>query len=404
VTGRIAAIAVLVLLPGLAAAQDVEFAGFGDARLEDTSGDRTSLQGGLGKLQWNGNGESFRAEPEFEQLVGSASVGVTPELRGFADMRFDPNLRTELDLLDAFFRWRPVSTTNWRWSFKAGAFFPPISLENGGIGWTSPWTLTPSAINSWVGQELRTIGTEATGEWRDGVDDVQISAALYGWNDLAGAQLAHFGWVFDDQPTGLFGQQARQADLGPRAQGPAYTQEFQEISGNPGWYGNLSWSHQGLGLVQVMRYDNRVDTQTESDGQYPWHTDFWSLGTSAEFGSFTLLAQGMTGQTVITPDGGPALTTDFHAAYVLLGWEQGEWRIAERLDQFGTSGRRLGLNDDLSEHGWSPVTAVTWKPLDWLRFTAEALVVDSWRAERLAEGLPPRAVETQMQLGVRAFF
>jgi hypothetical protein len=29
---------------------------------------------------------------------------------------------------------------------KGGAFFAPISLENDGIGWTSTWTLTRSAI------------------------------------------------------------------------------------------------------------------------------------------------------------------------------------------------------------------------------------------------------------------
>ena len=53
-------------------------------------------------------------------------------------------------------RRRPVS-----WSVKAGAFFPTISLENDDLGWTSPYTLTPSAINSWIGEELRTIGSEA---------------------------------------------------------------------------------------------------------------------------------------------------------------------------------------------------------------------------------------------------
>ena len=45
---------------------------------------------------------------------------------------------------------------------KAGAFFPTISLENDDIGWTSPYTLSASAINTWIGEELRTIGTEGT--------------------------------------------------------------------------------------------------------------------------------------------------------------------------------------------------------------------------------------------------
>jgi hypothetical protein len=404
--GRILALAVLVAMPGIAAAQDITLDGFGDARLESTSGDRSSFQGGLGKLQWNGNGQDFRTQPEFDELVAAGSIGITPELRGFADLRWDPNLRTELDLLDAYFRWRPVSTNDWRWSVKAGAFFPPISLENEGIGWTTPWTLTPSAVNSWVGDELRTLGTEATLEWRDGIDDIRLSSAVYGWNDPAGVQLAHRGWVFDDQPTGLFSDY-RVTDLNALRSHqpvPSYAEAFHEIDSNPGWYGNLSWSRSGLGQVQLMRYDNLVDIADENDSQYGWHTDFWSLGMRAEFGPFTLLAQGLTGQTVVAPEPAPTSTTGFHAAYVLLGWEQDEWRIAARLDQFGTRERHLGSAPELSEHGWSPVTAVTWKPLDWLRLTGEALVVDSWRTERLAEGLSPRSVETQLQLGARVFF
>ena len=55
------------------------------------------------------------------------------------------------------------------WSVKTGAFFPTISLENDDLGWTSPYTLTPSAINSWIGEELRTIGSEAILRYDTGV-------------------------------------------------------------------------------------------------------------------------------------------------------------------------------------------------------------------------------------------
>ena len=64
--------------------------------------------------------------------------------------------------------WKPISAGiraadgDVSWSVKTGAFFPTISLENDDLGWTSPYTLTPSAINSWIGEELRTIGSEGT--------------------------------------------------------------------------------------------------------------------------------------------------------------------------------------------------------------------------------------------------
>ena len=84
-----------------------------------------------------------------------------------------------------------------------GAFFPPISLENDGIGWTSRWTLTPSAINSWVGEELRTIGAELRVEHRGDAGTFSAQAALFGRNDPAGELLAARGWSMGDLTSGL---------------------------------------------------------------------------------------------------------------------------------------------------------------------------------------------------------
>ena len=54
-------------------------------------------------------------------------------------------------------------------------------------GWRSPYTLSFSAINTWVGEELRTIGAEYSLDWlgrSHGHDfDFTLNAAAYGWND-----------------------------------------------------------------------------------------------------------------------------------------------------------------------------------------------------------------------------
>src|SRR6185295_12162247 len=143
-----------------------------------------------------------------------------------------------VDLVEAYFKYRPVSTTPLRWSFKAGAFFPPISLENDGIGWTSPWTLTPSAINSWVGEELRTIGGEGRLEWRGAAHQLEAFGALYAANEPAGALLADRGWALHDRPTGLFDRvripDAMAATL--RRSAPFYEGPFQQLDGRVGWY------------------------------------------------------------------------------------------------------------------------------------------------------------------------
>ena len=66
--------------------------------------------------------------------------------------------RSGVDALETYLRYDDAGAHDLSWSVKAGAFFPTISLENDDIGWASPYTLTPSAINSWIGDEMRTIG------------------------------------------------------------------------------------------------------------------------------------------------------------------------------------------------------------------------------------------------------
>src|SRR5258705_7593115 len=151
---------VLLLLasssPAMAA--DFHFDGYADFRLIVPSNQESWQNGLLGKLRYGA--EDNKPELRLAEAVGQAVVLVTPELMGLAVIRIEPEQRTFFDFLEAYVRYRPVSTTAWRWSVKAGAFFPPVSLENTELGWTSPWTLTPSAINTWGCEELRTIGFE----------------------------------------------------------------------------------------------------------------------------------------------------------------------------------------------------------------------------------------------------
>ncbi len=89
--------------------------------------------------------------------------------------------------------------------YDSGAFYPPMSLENRATGWETPYTLTPSPISSWIGEEIRTIGLEGQVDWlgtRTGHSfDLQLTGALFGWNDPAGTMIALNGFVLDDRQT-----------------------------------------------------------------------------------------------------------------------------------------------------------------------------------------------------------
>src|SRR5687767_8692090 len=77
----------------------------------------------------------------------------------YTDPDFDPNI------VEAYLNYRPVPRGPLRIRAKAGAFYMPLSTENIGIAWSSPYSTTWSVINSWVGEELRVIGSEIIVDW-----------------------------------------------------------------------------------------------------------------------------------------------------------------------------------------------------------------------------------------------
>jgi hypothetical protein len=70
-----------------------------------------------------------------------------------------------LDVTEVYLDWKPFPKNGWRWRTKFGAFYPPVSLENRAAGWASGYSLSSSAINTWLGEEFRTIGAEVTATW-----------------------------------------------------------------------------------------------------------------------------------------------------------------------------------------------------------------------------------------------
>ncbi len=390
-------LAVFAGLTETARAQEVSLSGRLDFRLVAPSGEDSNFDGGLGKFRW-GNGRGSPVLPDLGGAILRGSVLLTPELRAVADIRYDPRQKTAVDLLDAYVRWRPVSTTNWRWSVKLGAFFAPISLENTGIGWTSEWTITPSAIDSWVGQELRTIGAETTLEWRGSVDRFEAVGAVFGLNEPAGETIDAYGWTFNDRPTGLFDH------LRLPEQEQRYSHEFRQFDHAVGYYAGLAWERPDTGRLALLYYDNRTDPAAHDSYEFNWHTQFWSLGYSTQFGPVVVLAQALAGSTTIAPTPTFVSTTDFWSYYVLAGIERGAWRYAVRFDQFGTRGHQPGTDLKSDERGIAGTAAVTWTPRKGLSIVAEVLTVDYNRPLRTTIGKPAHTTETQAQIALRVGF
>ncbi len=387
----------------------LDLKGYVEGRAVAADGTMTWERNGLGKTRYGGTGDVvFRGEgalivePKFGfDLTGRVVVSVAAE-------QYRP-----VSLVEAFLQYKPAPTGDVGFRAKGGFFFPPISLENTSLAWTSPYTITSSAINTWVGEELRTIGGEATVFYHNHDLEAGFTGALYTANDPAGTQLTWRGWALHDREVGLFDRiQLTQIPIIKPPSGAlskqAPTEEpFHEIDMRVGYYAAGYLEHADWGKATLMWYDNNANDRALALGQWAWDTKFWALGYTAELPwDVDLVAQYMDGRTsVVTIPNRPYPLdyAEFRAAYGLISKEWGRHRLSFRFDRFSTHSDNIAL-DDTNEHGSALTLAYNFRPTTKTRITLEGLHVNSTRPERAAIGLPVHAIENQVMLSFRLFF
>ena len=85
--------------------------------------------------------------------------------------------------------------------------WPPVSLEHEGADWHVKDSITPSAINSWIGEEVRPVAAEGTLAATLGEHKLRATAAIMAANDTAGTLLTFRGWALHDRTTLAFRRQ-----------------------------------------------------------------------------------------------------------------------------------------------------------------------------------------------------
>ena len=316
-----------------------------------------------------------------------------------------------VSVIEAFLQYKPAPTGDFGVRAKGGFFFPPISLENTGLAWTSPYTITSSAIDSWVGEELRTIGGEATLFHQSENLEIGLTGALFTANDPAGTQLTWRGWSLNDREIGLFDHMQIPKIPIIQSTGALFKQApteepFHEIDNRVGTYAAATLDHADYGKATVMWYDNNANDHALDAGQWAWHTNFLAVGYTVPLPwDVDFIAQYMKGRTTVISLPAPLDPvdyTDYWSAYGLLSKEWGRNRVSFRFDRFATSGDPL--HDNTDERGTALTFAYNYRPATNVRLSLEYLRVDSTRPERAALGLPVRALENQIQASIRLFF
>jgi hypothetical protein len=375
-------------------------------------------EGGLGKLRYDRRGDGFNAVRAYAQYRGQ----IAETLWGHVILDYVDDASGGLDVSEAYLTWRPLPKSRNQHQLRVGAFYPPLSLENTSAGWASPYTLSYSAINTWLGEEVRPIGAEWSLRRHLGAAGSPhelgaFAAAFYG-NDPAGTLLFWRGWSLHD----------RQSRLGDKLSIPpapvwdasgniVATREqtlepFHEIDHRAGLYAGVEWRYSKRVLVQFARFDNKADPYTFSDGEWSWRTYFDHLAAQISLPArLGLIAQWMNGETgwltgagpdgVISPAAAFAEDT-FDAKFLLLTRAFGDrHRLSMRYDEFMIVRAEdpPALRSD-SGHAWT--LAYRYEPSQrGLRIVAEWLQIDSQRELWPAfYGAAPRATERELRLQI----
>jgi hypothetical protein len=367
-----------------------------DLRAVNSDGRQSFLDNGLGKLRFDSDHEGIqlgRLRAAWNQPLGEVFAAHVEA------SAWDDDDKNPIDLTEAYLEYRPYPHAGWRARVRLGAFYPPMSLENRARGWQTPYTITPSAISSWVGEELRTIGLEGQVDWlgtRQGQHfDFQLTGAVFGWNDPAGTMIASHGFTFHDRQTTLFGR------VGAPQSDPlkAKKEVFHEIDGRPGYYVGGQARYLDRAILSVLHYDNRADPSVAAPEirDFAWQTRFDSVALRIETGNqWTVLLQALDGDTSIDPYVPLTWNYDSQSALVAKRWH--DHMLAARYDTFEmefqhdphAAGSENGHAWDLTysyQHGEHWCFA-----LEWLRVDSNVPARWQWLAE------PALAAETKIEL------
>lgn len=410
---RIVASSVVMLWTNSACA--VEIRGLLDLRLITTDAERSWVGAGLDKTRFDRSSTALR----LGQAVLRVDGDLAPDFSASAVLSASDDRRGLIDVNEAWVAWNPVPSSPWKTRVRAGAFFPATSLEVGydSIGWTPEHTVSSSAINSWLGEELRTKGVEVyfsrNGRLTGSPHDFGVTGALLFGNDPVGTLLAWRGWSVGDRISGL-SESLPLADLPvfrPGGELPEQTRSFnvfREIDGRPGFYVGANYGYTATSAatfeLAALHYDNRGDPLVIRSGQYSWRTRFNHLSLRLRgLGQWEFSAQWLGGDTLMGPN---AVNLDYSAAYLLATHPFGPGTIAVRVDQFNTRERPEDVirTDANSEVGRALALAYHWRINPSLSLVSEVLVVDSDRPARSTLGLPTSRLERSLTAALRFGF
>lgn len=377
-----------------------------DLRLAAADGERSWLKGGLGKLR-AGNGTAG--------LVDAGLVW-TPilydDLTGHLAIVGQTGADAAQGVSEAYFKWKPVPVSSKRYAFRLGRMFLPVSLEHDGPGWTTTRTLTPSALNSWIGEEGLVAGVEAGAERRWDGQAIGLTAGLFMGGDTAGTILVYRGWAMHDIAAKADSALRLPDDTSGQGYRYVFTRQAErskpgvEVDGRPGAYLRAEWRPRAPVAAHLFYFVNPGNPTVVRHGQYGWSTAFAEGGVVYRpADGVEVMAQALTGHTrmgAILNAGRHPADAVFDTVYVMATRTFGSGEsVSGRVEYSRVTDRSLLDLDNNNERNCA-VTLAWVKPVaEHLSIALEALHVASNRPARDIQFEAARQGQTQIQAALK---
>ena len=280
------------------------------------------------------------------------SVVFGAHVHALARNQQDGSHRGRAGLVEAYFEQNATKGSN-RFHFMEGAFFLPTSRENVDSLWENPYLITSSALNSWLGEEFRPVGVDASWLHRTKrLGSFSIGGTVYRGNDTFGALPVDRGWALHDRWI-LLGEHVK-------VNSRFYTSVSAETDDRLGWAGRARWNNDHATL-QYTRIDNRSDGRRYGE-LFNWATRFNIVGGDYTWHDWTGVAETGWGDTAIVRTRGRR-TYGIRASYILLSRKISKFRVSVRGDQY----------EEAAKHDHALTAGAFWEPRGKLRMGIEAI-------------------------------
>ncbi|ASM51422.1 hypothetical protein PESP_a3642 [Pseudoalteromonas espejiana DSM 9414] len=318
--------------------------------------------------------------------------------------------KTTLGLTQAYLQYQPLVNSRYKWHVKVGGFYPSMSLENPDIGWTSPYNYTNSAINSWIGEELRTVGSELTikrpGKRFNSKHSFSVSAALYKGNDPTGTLLSWRGFALHDRQT-TFNESVQFALIAALNEYELRWQAnqvlpFEEVDGRFGYYAGVHWDYLKKSQFRIYYYNNNADPTVfnVATGQYAWHTRFGSAAWLYKLtGNTRFIAQALSGKTEMGAN--KLIYNSFYSHYLMLSHKEGKYRLSLRYDYFKVDDDDTTAFDPNASNGEGATATWRYQYSNQLQIGVEGSALKSFVKNRAAIGVKKRISQQQIMLNMQ---